>query len=78
MSGEIGWRSGHQTLLFDSAAQAAARLLQLSYTQDGAVRSAFTISEGAGTSAAIKSGQFWRTLADSERLAAEIEKAYER
>jgi RNA polymerase sigma factor (sigma-70 family) len=62
----------------DDAAQAAARLLRLSYTQDGAVRSAFTISEGAGSSAAIKSEQFWRTLADSERLAAEIEKAYER
>lgn len=58
--------------------QAAERLLQLSYAQDGAVRSAFTISEGGGTAAAIKSQQFWRALAASERLAAEIEQAYER
>ena len=50
----------------------------MSYAQDAAVRSAFTISEGGGTAAAIKSQQFWRTLAASERLAAEIQKAYER
>ena len=62
----------------DSAAQAAERLLQLSYAQDGAVRSAFTISEGGGSAAALKSPQFWRTLAASERLAAGIQKAYER
>ncbi|HEU4595099.1 MAG TPA: RNA polymerase sigma factor [Pyrinomonadaceae bacterium] len=58
--------------------QAAERLLQLSYAQDGAVRSAFTISEEGGTAASIKSAQFWRTLAVSERLAAAIEEAYER
>jgi len=58
--------------------QAAERLLQLSYAQDGAVRSAFTISEGAGSAAAIKSQQFWRQLAASERLANDIEQAYER
>lgn len=58
--------------------QSAERLLQLSYAQDGAVRSAFTISEGAGSAAAIKSQQFWRQLAASERLASEIEQAYER
>lgn len=57
--------------------QSAERLLQLSYAQDGAVRSAFTISEGSGTAAAIRSQQFWRQLADSERLASEIEQAYE-
>jgi RNA polymerase sigma factor (sigma-70 family) len=34
-----------------SPGQAAERLLQLSYVQDGAVRSAFTISEGGGTAA---------------------------
>jgi RNA polymerase sigma factor (sigma-70 family) len=60
-----------------SPKQAAERLLQLSYAQDGAVRSAFTISEGAGSAAAIKSQQFWRQLAISERLAADIEQAYE-
>jgi hypothetical protein len=57
--------------------QAAERLLQLSYAQDGAVRSAFTISEGAGSAATIKSQQFWRQLSASERLAADIEQAYE-
>jgi DNA-directed RNA polymerase specialized sigma24 family protein len=58
--------------------QAAERLLQLSYAQDGAVRSAFTISEVGGTAAAIKSQQFWRQLSSSERLASDIEQAYER
>jgi RNA polymerase sigma factor (sigma-70 family) len=60
-----------------SPRQAAERLLQSSYAQDGAVRSAFTISEGAGSAAAIKSQQFWRQLSASERLAADIEQAYE-
>lgn len=60
-----------------SPGQAAERLLQLSYAHDGAVRSAFTISEGGGTAGAIKSQQFWRQLSASERLAAEIEQAYE-
>jgi DNA-directed RNA polymerase specialized sigma24 family protein len=57
---------------------AAERLMQLGYAQDGAVRSAFTISEGGGTAAAIRSQQFWRALDASERIAAEIEQAYER
>lgn len=60
-----------------SPGQAAERLLQLSYAQDGAVRSAFTISEGGGTAATIKSQQFWRQLSASERLTTEIEQAYE-
>ncbi|HEX7958000.1 MAG TPA: hypothetical protein VF508_13710, partial [Pyrinomonadaceae bacterium] len=59
-------------------AQAAERLLRMSYEQDSAVRSAFTISEGGGSAAAIKSQQFWSALAASERLAAEVERAYER
>ena len=58
--------------------QSAERLLRLSYAQDGAVRSAFTISEGAGSAAAIKSPQFWRQLSAAERLASDIEQAYER
>lgn len=60
-----------------SPGQAAERLLRLSYAQDGAVRSAFTISEGAGSATAIKSQQFWRQLSAAERLATEIEQAYE-
>ena len=54
------------------AAEASAR------AQDAAVRSAFTISEEGRNASAIKSQQFWRTLAASERLAAEIQKSYER
>ena len=42
------------------------------------MRSAFTISEEGGAASSIKSAQFWRTLAASERLAAAIEGAYER
>ena len=61
-----------------SLAQAAERLLQLSYAQDDAVRTAFTISESGGSAAAIKSAQFWRALAASERLAASVQEAYER
>jgi DNA-directed RNA polymerase specialized sigma24 family protein len=61
-----------------SLARAAERLLQSSYAQDDAVRTAFTISESGGSAAAIKSAQFWRTLAASERLAADIQQAYER
>lgn len=60
-----------------SPRQAAERLLQLSYAQDGAVRAAFTISEGMGSAAAIKAQQFWRQLSASERLATDIEQAYE-
>lgn len=58
--------------------EAAERLLRLSYAQDGAVRSAFTISEEGGTAASIKSRGFRRTLVSSERLAAAIREAYER
>ena len=65
-----------QTLNGDALAQAAERLLQSSYAQDDAVRAAFTLSEG-GSAAAIKSQQFWRTLAASERLASAIEEAYD-
>jgi hypothetical protein len=59
-------------------AQDAERLLQLSYAQDDAVRTAFTISEAGGSAAALKSQQFRRTLAASEGLAASIQEAYER
>ncbi|HEX8502795.1 MAG TPA: sigma factor [Pyrinomonadaceae bacterium] len=61
----------------ESPAQSAERLLQSSYAQDDAVRAAFTLSEG-GSAAAIRSAQFWRALASSERLAAAIQEAYDR
>ncbi|MET0624130.1 MAG: hypothetical protein ABW250_14190, partial [Pyrinomonadaceae bacterium] len=69
---------GGQTSVSGSLAQAAERLLQSSYAQDDAVRTAFTISESGGSAAAIRSAQFWRTLAASERLAASVQEAYER
>jgi DNA-directed RNA polymerase specialized sigma24 family protein len=69
---------GAQTPEAGSLASAAERLLQLSYAQDDAVRTAFTISESGGSAAALKSAQFWRTLAASERLAASVQEAYER
>jgi hypothetical protein len=58
--------------------RAAERLLQLSYENDEAVRSAFTISADGRTSAAIKSAQFWRALLATEKLAAAIERVYQR
>lgn len=54
----------------------ADHLVQLSYANDEAVRSAFTISEEGHSAAAIKSPQFWRLLATAERLAAAIQGGY--
>lgn len=59
-------------------AEAAERLLQLSYATDEAVRSAFTISSDVRTAAAIKSGQFWRSLAEAEKLADAIQRVYQK
>lgn len=53
------------------------RLLQLSYANDDAVRSAFTLSVDGRTTAAIKSEQFWRSLLSAEKLAAAIQAAYQ-
>lgn len=54
-------------------AQAAERLLQLSYAHDEAVRSAFTLAAEQGTTARIKSAQFWRSLRTAEALAAGLQ-----
>jgi DNA-directed RNA polymerase specialized sigma24 family protein len=78
LSAVFGAQGGEEGAGALTPKQSAERLVQLSYAQDGAVRAAFTISEGAGTAAAIKSQQFWRQLNSSARLAAEIEQAYER
>jgi hypothetical protein len=61
-----------------NVAAAAERLLQLSYANDEAVRSAFTISADGRTAAAIKSGQFWRSLAETEKLAEAIQRVYQK
>ncbi|MBD0369800.1 MAG: sigma-70 family RNA polymerase sigma factor [Pyrinomonadaceae bacterium] len=61
--------------------QASERLLQLSYMNDEAVRSAFTISAGGGSNSsasAIKSRAFWRQLITAERLAITIQGAYQK
>jgi RNA polymerase sigma factor (sigma-70 family) len=56
----------------------ADRLVQLSYANDEAVRSAFTISAEGRTAAAIKSPQFWRALANAEALAEAIQSVYQK
>jgi hypothetical protein len=58
------------------AAKAAAKLLQLSYAQDDAVRSAFTVSIDNRTTAALKAHGFWRSLSTAEKLSASIREAY--
>ena len=52
------------------------RLVQISYANDEAVRSAFTVSAEGRTAAALESPQFSRSLAGAERLAAAIQSAY--
>ena len=56
----------------------ADRLVQLSYANDEAVRSAFTVSADSRTAAAIKSPEFWRSLTNAETLAAAIQSLYQR
>lgn len=59
--------------------QSADRLLRLSYTNDEAVRAAFTISASQGdTTSVLKSRQFWRHLRATERLAVDIQGSYQR
>jgi RNA polymerase sigma factor (sigma-70 family) len=57
-------------------AQGAERLLQLSYANDEAVRSAFTISADGRTAMSVRTQQFWRSLDTARKLAAAIESAY--
>jgi hypothetical protein len=61
---------GEETLRRD-----AERLLRLSYAHDEAVRSAFTLSDASRAPVALRSQQFWRSLATAEALAAAIEAA---
>jgi hypothetical protein len=61
-----------------SPARLAERLVQLSYANDDAVRSAFTISADGRTAAAIKSEQFWRSLSTAEKLAGQIQSVYQK
>lgn len=62
----------------ENLTQLADRLVQLSYANDEAVRSVFTISAEGRTAAAIKSPQFWRSLANAEALAAAIQSVYQK
>jgi RNA polymerase sigma factor (sigma-70 family) len=74
-----GVDEGAEALNEADVRQSAERLLQLSYATDEAVRSAFTISAG-GTARtdAVKSRAFWRGLATSEKLAMNIQSAYQK
>ncbi|HKR02592.1 MAG TPA: RNA polymerase sigma factor [Pyrinomonadaceae bacterium] len=67
-----------ETVTEANLAEAAERLLRLSYANDEAVRSAFTISADNRTAAAIKSAQFWRSLASAEKLAEAIQRLYQK
>ena len=58
--------------------QLADRLVQLSYANDEAVRSAFTISANGHTAAAINSPKFWRSLTNAETSAAVIQSVYQK
>lgn len=66
-----GEKAGDESLRGD-----AERLLRFGYAHDEAIRSAFTLSDGARASVSLKSPQFWRSLADAESLAEAIEAAY--
>ncbi|HEX8145468.1 MAG TPA: sigma-70 family RNA polymerase sigma factor [Pyrinomonadaceae bacterium] len=59
-----------------SLSQTAQRLLQLSYANDEAVRSAFTISADGRAAMPVKTQQFWRSLDAAGKLAAAIEREY--
>ncbi|HLL76333.1 MAG TPA: sigma-70 family RNA polymerase sigma factor [Pyrinomonadaceae bacterium] len=62
---------GDETLRRD-----AERLLRLSYAHDEAVRAAFTLSDAARAPVALRSQQFWRSLAAAEALAEAMEAAH--
>jgi RNA polymerase sigma factor (sigma-70 family) len=77
----IFYRAGEAAVDEDSQAnpaRLAERLVQLSYANDDAVRSAFTISADGRTTSAIKSEQFWRSLMTAEKLAAAIQSTYQK
>ncbi|HEY9401977.1 MAG TPA: sigma-70 family RNA polymerase sigma factor [Pyrinomonadaceae bacterium] len=61
----------------ESLRRDAERLLRLGYAHDEAMRSAFTLSDGARASVSLRSSQFWRSLAAAESLAGAIEAAHQ-
>jgi RNA polymerase sigma factor (sigma-70 family) len=61
----------------ESLRQDAERLLRFGYAHDEAMRSAFTLSDGARSSVSLRSPQLWRTLAAAESLAGAIEATYQ-
>ena len=60
-----------------NAVQAATRLVELSYANDDAVRSAFTISADGRTTVEIKSDKFWRSLSTTDKLVSTIDAEYQ-
>ena len=57
-----------------SLVRAADRLFEFASTNDSVIRSAFSVSSGAASSA-ISSPQFWRSLNSAEALAARVARA---
>jgi hypothetical protein len=53
--------------------QAIERLFRLGSAQEEAVRMSFTISDAQQGEPIIKTGQFWDSLLEAERLAAMIQ-----
>ncbi|HEY8186043.1 MAG TPA: sigma-70 family RNA polymerase sigma factor [Pyrinomonadaceae bacterium] len=68
--------AGQEAIGETNLAQLADRLVQLSYANDEAVRSTFTVSVEGTTTTAIKSPHFWRSLTSAERLAVAIQSGY--
>jgi hypothetical protein len=67
-----------ETVTEANLAESAVRLVELSYANDEVVRAAFTISAEGKDAAAIKSRQFWRSLSSAEKLAAAIQRVYQK
>ena len=72
-----GGEGGSERADDESLRRDAERLLRLGYAHDEAMRSAFTLSDGARESVSLRSPQLWRTLAAAESLAGAIEAAYQ-
>jgi RNA polymerase sigma factor (sigma-70 family) len=74
----FGSRAGSDGVESTNAVQAARRLVELSYANDDAVRSTFTISADGQTTVGIKSDKFWRSLGATEKLVSDIEAEYQK
>jgi len=74
----FGGRAASDNVGSATAVQAANRLVELSYANDDAVSSAFTISADGRTAIGIKSDKFWSSLSTTEKLVSAIEAEYQK